>query len=354
MTSPPGALDGERQSAGIGNRPGAAAGGLEQQAELTIVVPVYNSEGSLGALCDRLAVVLPTVAARFEAILVDDGSGDSSWLVVQELSARYPWVSGIRLMRNYGQHNALLCGLRAAKYAVTITMDDDLQNPPEEIPHLLRRLNEGADVVYGVPYDLPHSLWRNLASKYTKAFFSKAMGINVRQVNAFRALRTDLRRAFADYHSPTLLLDVLLSWGTTRFEAVSVRHDRRQIGRSNYNFARLFNQAMFLLTGFSTGPLRLASFIGFGFMFFGIGVLVYAIVGYVLRGSVPGFTFLASIISIFSGAQLFALGIIGEYIARIFHRSMERPTYAIAAHSLGSTAVTRPPAVGPELARPHE
>lgn len=298
---------------------------------LTVLIPVYNSEGSIALLCDRLSEVLPTLASQFEVILIDDGSRDSSWAVAEGLSRRFSWVRAIRLMRNYGQHNALLCGLRAARFKVTVTLDDDLQHPPEEIVHLLRALDSGNDVVYGVPHERTHVLWRNLASKYTRMVLSRAMGIDVRQVNAFRAFRTDLRRAFADYQSPTLLLDVLLTWGTTKFEAISVRHEPRLIGQSNYTFARLVNQAMFLLTGFSTAPLRLASFIGFAFTLFGIGVLSFAVGQYFLQGSVPGFTFLASIISIFSGAQLFALGIIGEYIARIFNRSMERPTYVVAS-----------------------
>lgn len=302
----------------------------ERVPGLTVLVPVYNSEGSIAALCQRLAIVLPGLADEFEVILVDDGSRDASWPVVAELAASHQWIHAIRLMRNYGQHNALLCGLRAARHGITVTLDDDLQHPPEEIVHLLRGLARGNDVVYGVPHERTHVLWRNFASKYTRVLLSRAMGIDVRQVNAFRAFRTELRRAFVGYQSPALLLDVLLSWGTTKFEAVAVRHEPRRIGRSNYTLARLFNQAMFLLTGFSTAPLRLASFIGFAFTVFGAGVLSYAIVQYFVHGSIPGFTFLASIISIFSGATLFSLGIIGEYIARIFQRSMERPTYVVA------------------------
>lgn len=314
---------------------------------ISVLIPVYNSEGSIRLLCDRLSVVLPSLARQYEVILVDDGSRDGSWGVVSDLARHHDWIHAIRLMRNYGQHNALLCGLRAARHGITVTLDDDLQHPPEEIPHLLRALAAGSDVVYGVPHERTHVLWRNLASKYARVVLSHAMGIDVRQVNAFRAFRTELRRAFDDYQSPTLLLDVLLSWGTTKFEAVSVRHEPRRIGRSNYTVARLVNQAMFLLTGFSTGPLRMASFIGFAFTLFGIGVLCYAIGQYFVSGSVPGFTFLVSIISIFSGAQLFSLGIIGEYIARIFHRSMERPTYVVATVFPIAAAAVDPASASP-------
>src|ERR1700756_2298911 len=126
---------------------------------VSVVVPVYNSEGSLTPLVERLAAVLPGAAAGGEILLVNDGSRDRSWDVIRELAARHAGVRGIRMLRNFGQHNALLAGTRAARYAITITMDDDLQHQPEEIPKLLARLAEGADVVYGTATTLPHGFW---------------------------------------------------------------------------------------------------------------------------------------------------------------------------------------------------
>lgn len=305
---------------------------------LSVVIPVYNSAATLNMLLERLLHVLPTVAEQFEVILVNDGSRDSSWQVIVELSRRYPVVvQGINLMRNFGQHNALLAGIRAARYGVIITMDDDLQHPPEEIPTLLRALfpdvGQGFDVVYGVPMRLPHSPWRNLTSWLTKRMMAQAAGVKeARNFSAFRAFRTELREAFARYQSPTVFLDVLLSWGTTRFGSVKVRHDARKIGKSNYTFRKLLRMATMLLTGFSTGPLRLASVVGFSFTCFGFVVLVYVIARTLVQGSIPGFPFLASIIALFSGAQLFALGIIGEYVAVAHNRLMERPIYVVREH----------------------
>lgn len=298
---------------------------------ISVVVPVYNSEASLTPLVDRLQEVLPRLAGEWEIILVNDGSRDRSWEVLRELAASRQRVRGMNMMRNFGQHNALLAGVRAARYRVTVTMDDDLQHPPEEIPKLLAGLDAGADVVYGTPGRLQHSLWRNFFSRFTKAAMARAMRIDsIVDINAFRAFRTELREAFRSYESPHLLLDVLLSWGTSRFAAVEVEHKPRVYGRSNYTPLKLFNQAMLMLTGFSTAPLRVASGIGFFFTVFGVGVLVYVVGRYLLTGgSVPGFPFLASVIAIFAGAQLFALGIIGEYLARIFNRSMQRPVYVV-------------------------
>ena len=297
---------------------------------ISVVVPVYNSESSLPELIRRLETVLNGLSQPFEVVLVNDGSHDDSWGVIQRLAER-EWVRGINLMRNFGQHNALLCGIREARYALSVTLDDDLQNPPEEIERLLDELERGYDVVYGTPVRQQHGFWRNMASALTKLALQHVMGARTaRRVSAFRALRTHLRKAFADFRSPMVSIDVLLTWGTNRFSAVEVRFDPRMLGQSNYTFRRLLQHAINMMTGFTTLPLHLASWVGFIFTLFGVFVLVYAIGSYLIyRGSVPGFAFLASVIAIFSGAQLFTLGLIGEYLARIHWRSMDRPPFAV-------------------------
>jgi len=307
-------------------------------SECSVVIPVYNGAETVPILVERFKVILPELAGRYEVILVNDGSPDRSWDVIQKLAAIHPWVRGINLMRNYGQHNATLCGVRAARYALIVTMDDDLQHLPEEIHHLLAKLEEGYDVVYGIPHQRPHSWWRNGFSVFTKIILSSAMGIRtIRDIGSFRAFRTNLRQAFENYNSPELILDVLLSWGTTRFATVPVKEAPRDHGASNYTFRKLVHVAFLVLTGFSTAPLRLATIIGFTFTLFGILAFLYVVIVYFTQGSIPGFPFLASIISLFSGAQLFALGIIGEYLGRVFDRIASRPCYTI-----GGTAGEQP------------
>ena len=302
---------------------------------LSVVVPVYNSADSLPVLLPRLRSALS--GRSFEVVLVDDGSTDDSWSVIRRLAAGDPAVRGLHLMRNYGQHNALLAGIRAARGQILVTMDDDLQHPPEEIPKLLASLSEGFDVVYGSPSRMAHSPFRNASSWLTKLVLQKAMGASTaRRVSAFRAFRSDLRRPFENYQSPFVSIDVLLTWGTRRFTSVDVEHRPRAIGRSHYSLKALITHALTVATGFSTLPLRLASIVGFSFTLLGLAVLTWVVVQYFVNGgSVPGFPFLASIIAIFSGAQFFALGIIGEYLARIHARMMERPTYAVA-ESIGA------------------
>jgi glycosyltransferase involved in cell wall biosynthesis len=302
----------------------------------SVIVPVYNSEGSLRPLVERLAVVLPQFSSAYELILVNDASRDTSWDVICQLVADYSWVNGINLMRNYGQHNALLCGIRSARYELIITMDDDLQHPPEELPQMLARLDEGFDVVYGTPAQEQHGLLRDLASQITKLSLQSAMGIETaRKVSAFRVFRTSIRDAFASYQGPHVSIDVLLTWGTTRFSSVTVRHDPRTIGVSNYTLRKLVIHALNMMTGFSVLPLQLASLLGFVLAAFSILVLIWVIGRYLVEGTpVQGFPFLASIIGIFSGAQLLALGIIGEYLARMHFRIMDKPSYTVREYRL--------------------
>jgi glycosyltransferase involved in cell wall biosynthesis len=297
--------------------------------DVSVIVPVYNSEGSLKTLVERLENVLSGRKTEYELILVNDGSGDQSWEVVRELTTRYSWITGVNLMKNYGQHNALLCGIRKARYPVIVTIDDDLQHPPEEISKLLAKLDEGYDVVYGKPEQEQHGLWRDLASFITKFTLQKAMGASTAgSVSAFRAFRTSLRNSFEDYRGAFVSIDSLLTWGTSQFAAVRVRHEERTIGVSNYTFRKLLTHSMNMMTGFSTLPLQIATYVGFVFTLFGFAVLAFVLVRYVVQGeSVPGFPFLASVIAIFSGAQMFALGVIGEYLARMYVRTSEQPAY---------------------------
>ena len=254
----------------------------EKPHTVSVIVPVHNGEASLPELVRRLALVLPAAAPSFEVILVDDGSRDRSAAVAAELRETYPFVRVLRLLRNYGQHNALLCGIRHARYTIVVTIDDDLQHRPEHIPLLLSRLDDGCDLVYGSPAKEQHGALRDFSSKLTK------------------------------------------------IDGVIVEHDARAHGISNYRFRQLLEHAANMLTGFSVLPLRVASLLGLGLTMFGAALLVYVLGRYALQGSpVPGFPFLASLIIIFSGTQLFVLGVIGEYLARMHLRLLGKPTYAL-------------------------
>lgn len=299
---------------------------------VSVVIPCYHSEGSIGPLVEALLPVLAKEAAAFEIILVDDASRDGTAKAAAALARAHPEVTALSLMRNYGQHAAILCGIRAARFDVVVTMDDDLQHPPDELPKLLAALTEDVDVVYGTPAREPHGLLRGAASRITKWVLQGAMGATAAgKASAWRAFRTRLRDAFAQFRGSFVSIDVLLTWGTQRFTHVVVRHDPRTIGTSNYTFRKLVRHAVNMMTGFSTIPLQLASWVGFALTGFGLAVFAFVLIHYLVAGSgsAPGFTFLACTIAVFSGAQLLCLGIIGEYLGRAHFRLLDRPPYQV-------------------------
>jgi glycosyltransferase involved in cell wall biosynthesis len=304
---------------------------------VSVVIPVYRGAQTLPELLARLHPLLCARGQSFEIILVDDGSPDGSWNVITELTHRWPGVVGIALSRNYGQHNALLCGIRRAQHAIVVTMDDDLQHPPEEVPCLLDRLTGDVDVVYGTPQQETHGAWRDGASIFVKWALSNVMGAErAKHVGPFRAFRTQMRDGFANYSSTFVNIDVLLNWSTTRVAAVAVPHHPRRQGQSGYNFRKLVTHALNLLTGFSVTPLRMACLVGVGAALVGLCAMMYALVWTMINGtSVPGFLFLTSIITLFSGTQLFFLGILGEYLGRAYLRIMERPAYLVRQETSG-------------------
>ena len=296
---------------------------------ISVVIPVYNSEQSLMQLYEQLYDILIKNFSVYEIIFVNDNSKDSSGTIINQLDKEYEWIRGVHLLKNFGQHNAILCGIRKAKNELIVTLDDDLQNSPKDIPEMVNKLREGYDVVYGTPIKERHGLFRDLASILTKVALKTAMGVeSARHVSAFRVFRTHLREAFSHYRGSFVSIDVLLTWGTNRFSAVSIKHNQREFGKSNYTFRKLITHALDMITGFSVLPLQIASIIGFVFAIFGLFILILVVGRYIFQGSpVQGFTFLASIVSIFAGAQLLAIGIIGEYLARIHFRSMDKPQY---------------------------
>ena len=302
-----------------------------EESGISVVVPVYRSTSSLRELVRRLETVLTPMGA-FEVILVDDGSPEQTWETVQEIARHHRATRGVRLSRNYGQHSALIAGVRQARYPIVVTLDDDLQNPPEEIPRLVHELQQGSkDVVYGVPEDIRQPLSRRLAAKLTRKALSQGLGQEAAtDMSSFRAFHTRLRDAFSSDLGTNVSLDALLTWGAASFGSVVVQHDPRSHGSSTYTFRRLLRFAVDTTTGYSTVPLQFASLLGFATSFLGFLALLWVVIVPLIIGrTVEGFPFLASTIAIFSGVQLLTLGVIGEYLARMHFRIMRKPTYLI-------------------------
>ncbi len=304
---------------------------------LSVVVPVYRSERTLRTLVARISASLGN--QDYEIILVDDASGDGTWREISAISIGNTRVKGLRLGRNSGQHSALLAGVRVARFATIITLDDDLQNPPEEISKLLAVLTADIDVVYGVSTTIKQNFHRRLGSKVARKFFASMLGFSSAvSMSSFRVFRTELRNGFDSSLGPNISLDALLTWSTSRFAVAEVSHDDRAEGTSHYTFRKLVRFMMDMATGYSTLPLRMATAIGFTTIMFGLLLFVF-VAGrpLIYGGAVPGFPLLACSITIFSGVQILLLGVLGEYIGRMHFRVMNKPTYMIAEMTIDAT-----------------
>ena len=302
---------------------------MRYQPGVSIVVPTYKSPTTLTELVERTESL---GLSAFEIIIVDDGNNDATWEQIELLSQSKKSVVGLRLGRNFGQHSALLAGVRKAKFSQIVTIDDDLQNPPEAIPNLLAKLVNGVDVIYGVSTQVRQNVWRRFTSRTAKAIFAKVLGFeSAISISSFRAFRTQLREGFAGELGPHVSLDALLTWSTSRFSTLEVEHHARRVGKSNYSFTKLVRFMLDTATSYSTRPLRLATTIGFITTLFGLLLLVWVVVNAIFVGdSVPGFPFLAASIAVFSGVQLVVLGILGEYLGKIHFRAMNKPTFSVS------------------------
>lgn len=298
---------------------------------LSIVVPVYNSAGTLDKLLHRLTKSLGAITKNYEIILVDDGSQDDSWAVIQALKARYgEHLIAIQLMRNYGQHNSLMCGLGVARGEYVVTMDDDLQNPPEEIPKLLTHIQQhDLDLVYGCPSNRNHAGWRNVGSSIVRHFYHTVFRHRVTPTQ-FRIMRHQLAQSVMFYDLNFTYLDGLLAWCTNRIGGVEVDHHARTQGKSGYSLGKLLVLALNLYTNFSLIPLQIVSGLGLFTAASGFMVGLYYLFQFLASSiAVPGFASTIIAILILGGAQLLALGVMGEYLGRLHLNVNRKPQYVI-------------------------
>lgn len=300
---------------------------------LSIVIPVYNSEELLDELFNSIHSTLEGKQA-FEVVFVDDGSKDKSWDKIVRLKANFPdQVRGIQLSRNFGQHNALVCGFSFAEGELVLTMDDDLQHPPAEIPKLLKTYYEKkADVIYGIyNANKQHSAARNAGSLFVQRS-SKVVGGNPGVGSSFRLMK----KTFADkivYHKNQshVFIDEILHWYTARFASVEVEHHPRKAGKSGYTMYRLIMMYFDILVNYTAIPLKMMTWIGLlsSFATFGIGVR-FIIRKFTHPHVQLGFT--AQIVTILFSTSLlmFCMGIIGQYMYKIYHLQSRRPSWSIA------------------------
>jgi undecaprenyl-phosphate 4-deoxy-4-formamido-L-arabinose transferase len=300
-------------------------------------------------LLTRLRKVLDDMDMTYEFVMVEDGSPDDSWRVLSKLQQENPdKITAVQLMRNYGQHNALMCGFRHARGALILTMDDDLQHPPEEIPKLIDAiLANDFDLVYGCYDKKKHPLLKNAGSAIVNMFFRRVFRLPV-TVTAFRVFRRELLAAILGYTRPFTFIDGLLAWNTRRVGTTTVEHHPRAIGRSGDSLIKMITLALNLFTNFSLLPLQVVSFVGSFAAACGLITGVYYLIRH-FTGSIttPGYASIIVSILTLGGLQLLGLGIIGEYLGRLHINVNAKPQYwerqVLMAHTEGPANSGRQP-----------
>lgn len=297
---------------------------------ISVVIPVYGANDTLPVLCERIVDLLEGTEVPFEILFVDDCGPGDAWACLMELTKRYPQVTCIGLMRNFGQHNALMCGFHHARGEIVVTMDDDLQHEPESIPRLLKRLHETrADLVYGAYDQKRHGRSRNLGSWLVTRFYRLVFKVPIAPTS-FRAMRKELVDAILRYDLNFTYIDGLLAWNTQRIDQVVVPHHERSDGKSGYTLGKLVALAMNMFTNFSLLPLQISGGVGFTASVIGLSTGAYYLMQGLLRNiEVPGYASIIVAVMVLGGLQLMALGVIGEYVGRLHLNMNRKPQFTV-------------------------
>jgi undecaprenyl-phosphate 4-deoxy-4-formamido-L-arabinose transferase len=314
---------------------------IDRGYELSVVIPVYNAAKSIANLVHALEVL--KIEGGHEIVLVDDGSQDDSLAVCQELvdEARVP-ITLVRLARNFGEHNAVLLGLRQARGAFVITMDDDLQNPPEEVKRLFEYGRaSGKDVVYTYYAEKQHAWWRNLGSRLANMIadmlMEKPKGL---YLSSFRCMSAFLVEQVTRYEGPFPYIDGLIMQATDSIGTLEVCHLPRAQGRSNYTLKRLALLWLNLFMNFSVMPLRVSTIAGFALSLLGLIAIAWVVIEALVLGTPRGWASLMAITLLLSGVQLLILGVLGEYVGRLF-LTLNRKPQAVVREVIRSKTATR-------------
>jgi undecaprenyl-phosphate 4-deoxy-4-formamido-L-arabinose transferase len=298
----------------------------QEKPSLSIVIPVFNGAASIGELVTALEAI--DVPGGHEIVLVNDGSPDDSLAVCRGLVARAQVpITLVNLTRNYGEHNAVMAGLRVARGAWIITMDDDLQNPPGEVARLLRHAQEsGNDVVYTRYAHKYHNSWRNLGSRFSNRaadyLLDKPKGL---YLSTFRCMTAFVAQTIVDYEGPFPYVDGLIMQVTQNIGTLEVEHLPRMAGRSNYTVRRLVRLWLNLFVNFSVMPLRISTLTGFALSVVGLVGFAWVVTETMIRSTPAGWASLAAAVLLLSGVQLVILGLIGEYLGRLFLTVNRKP-----------------------------
>ena len=301
--------------------------------DLSVIIPVYNEKDNLPELIDRCLVACKQTGYSFEIILVDDGSRDGSSDIISQAADQHLEVVAVILNRNYGQHPAVLAGMNQSKGEIVVTLDADLQNPPEEIPNLVHEINHGVDVVGTVRENRQDTIFRRAASAVINWIVRRSTGVMMHDYGCMlRAYRRPIVNAVLQGREGSTFVPILANSFAGSTAEIPVRHAPREKGESKYSFLKLISLQLDLLTSMSTFPLRLLSFIGAVIATCGVGFGLLLLVmrfAYGTAWAAEGIFTLFAALFVFIGAQFIGLGLIGEYVGRIYRDVRRRPRYFI-------------------------
>lgn len=306
--------------------------------EISVVIPVFNEEDNLQELGERLIRTLTAMGRPFEIIFVDDGSTDGSWQLLTDLNRHYPQnIRALQFHRNFGQHQAIFAGFQAARGQVMVTLDADLQNPPEEIPRLVAKLDEGYDTVGGWRENRQDSIFRRLPSQLVNYVMSRVTGVKLRDYGCMlRAYRRSVVDSINQCQESSSFIPALANLFAQRVAEIPVGHAERERGTSKYGIIKLLRLNFDLMTGFSNLPIHLVGFMGVTIAFLGLLFGFMLIIRRIFVGpEVEGVFTLFAILFVFVGLNTLGLALIGEYVGRIYREVRGRPRFVVR-QTLGS------------------
>lgn len=302
---------------------------------LSIVVPVYRSAAILPKLVEQIHAEMQKEGLNevFELLLVSDASPDNSWQVIRSLSQTHPFIKGISLRRNFGQHNAIMAGLNHVSGEFVVLMDDDLQHPPHAIGGILRALREGYDVCYTNYLNRQHATWKKLGSQFNDWVATHLLGKPKRlYLSSFKGLRREIVQEIIRYDGPYAYVDGLILDVTRSITTIDIEHSARHEGEGNYNLSRSVALWLKMATSFSVLPLRLASFAGFALAALSLLMILYVIVEKLLHPELPaGWASLIATVLFIGGIQTLCIGMMGEYLGRTYLKLNHKPQFVVGS-----------------------
>jgi glycosyltransferase involved in cell wall biosynthesis len=309
--------------------------------KLSIVVPVYRSASILPVLVETIQTEMgrANLQDNFELLLVNDASPDNSWQVIEDLAKQYPFVKGISLRRNFGQHNATMAGLNHVVGSIVVIMDDDLQHPPKAIVKMIQALEDGYDVCYVRYLNRQHAVWKKLGSMFNSLIATHLLGKPKElYLSSFKAIRKEVVAEVIKYDGPYAYLDGLILDVTQSITSIDIEHQPRHEGEGNYNFRRSLTLWLKMATSFSVTPLRLATYSGFVLTAFSMLMICYVLINKILHPDISaGWTSLIATILLMGGVQTMCIGIIGEYLGRAYLKLNGKPQFVVAHYTKKDT-----------------